>query len=92
MLACAKAVEEAGEQALPAEVQAHVNEELCEWTGKTSELSLAWSEDAISRFDKATESAARLAILTALSPDKIEAEAISAIGSIFQKTPSCWGL
>jgi AhpD family alkylhydroperoxidase len=72
----AQAVEEAGEAALPAEVRAHVEEELSQWTGKTSELSLAWAEDAISRFDEATESAARLALLTALAPNRIEQEAI----------------
>jgi AhpD family alkylhydroperoxidase len=72
----AHAVEEAGEAALPAEVRAHVEEELSQWTGKTSELSLAWAEDAISRFDEATESAARLALLTALAPNRIEEKAI----------------
>jgi AhpD family alkylhydroperoxidase len=79
----AKAVEDAGEQALPTEVRAHVKEELSEWTGKTSELSLAWSEDAISRFDTATESAARLAIFTALAPDRIEPQAILAFRKHF---------
>jgi AhpD family alkylhydroperoxidase len=72
----AAAVEEAGEQALPTEVRAHVEEELSEWSGKTSELSLAWSEDAISRFDEATESAANLAVLTALAPDRIDTKSI----------------
>jgi AhpD family alkylhydroperoxidase len=70
----AEAVEEAGEQTLEAEVRAHVLEELSQWTGKASELSLAWSEDAISHFDEAKQSAARLAVLTALAPDRIEAE------------------
>jgi AhpD family alkylhydroperoxidase len=72
----AAVVEEAGEQALPTEVRAHVEEELSEWSGKTSELSLAWSEDAISRFDEATESAARLAVLTALTPNRIDENTI----------------
>ena len=72
----ASAVEEAGEYALPAEVRAHVTEQLSEWTGDTSELSLAWCEDAIARFDEATETAARLTILTALVPQRIEREAI----------------
>jgi AhpD family alkylhydroperoxidase len=72
----AVATEQAGEAALPAEVRAHVEEELAQWSGKTSELSLAWAEDAISRFDEATEAAARLALLTALAPDRIEEKAI----------------
>lgn len=79
----AKAVEDAGERALPSEVRVHVEEELNGWIGKTSELSLAWSEDAISRFDKATESAARVAILTALAPDRIEPQAILAFRKHF---------
>jgi len=87
----AKAVEEAGEQALPAEVRAHVDEELSEWTGKTSELSLAWSEDAISRFDEATESAARLAILTALAPDRIEGKAVLAFRKHFPEDTKLLG-
>jgi AhpD family alkylhydroperoxidase len=66
------AVEEAGEASLSMEVRAHVEEELSGWAGKTSELSLAWAEDAISRFDEATESAARLALLAALAPNRID--------------------
>ena len=87
----AKTVEEAGEHALPPEVRAYVDEEISEWTGKTSELSLAWNEDAISRFDEATESAARLAILTALAPDRIEAEAISAFRKHFPEDAKLLG-
>ena len=87
----AKAVETAGEQALPMEVRAHVDEELSEWTGKTSELSLAWSEDAISRFDVATESAAHLAVLTALAPDRIEAQAILAFRKHFPEDTKLLG-
>ncbi len=74
----AGAVEEAGENALPLEVRAHVQEEISQWTGKTSELSLAWAEDAISRFDEATEAAAHLALLAALAPDRIDEGAILA--------------
>jgi AhpD family alkylhydroperoxidase len=79
----AGAVEEAGENALPMEVRAHVLEELSQWTGKTSELSLAWAEDAISRFDEATESAARLALLSALAPNKIDEGAVLAFRKHF---------
>jgi AhpD family alkylhydroperoxidase len=79
----AKAIEEAGEMALPIEARAHVEEELVQWTGKTSELSLAWAEDAVSRFDEATESAATLALLTAISPNHIDNNAITAFRKHF---------
>ncbi len=68
----ASAVEEAGETAVPIEVRAYVQEELGEWSGKTSELGLAWCEDAIARFDRDKEAAARLALLTALAPYRVE--------------------
>lgn len=87
----ADAVEEAGEQALPIEVRAQVLEELNEWSGKTSELSLAWSEDAISRFDEATESAAHLAILTALAPNRIDSESILAFKKHFPEDEKLLG-
>ncbi len=73
----AQAVEEAGEQALPLAVRTLVREEVNEWNGKTSELSLAWSEDEICRFDEATQSAARLALFTALAPHKVDVEVVS---------------
>jgi AhpD family alkylhydroperoxidase len=76
-------VEEAGELALSAEVRAHIEEELSQWTGKTSELSLAWCEDAIARFDEASESAARLALLTALTPNRIDKDTILAFKKHF---------
>ncbi len=87
----AAAVEESGEQALPPEVRAHVEEELSQWTGRTSELSLAWCEDAISRFDEATEAAARLAILTALAPDRIDSGAIPAFRKHFPEDTKLLG-
>jgi AhpD family alkylhydroperoxidase len=79
----AAAVDKVGEYALPLEVRAHVQEEINEWNGKTSELSLAWSEDAISRFDEATQDAARLALLTALAPYKIDESVVSAFRKHF---------
>lgn len=87
----AEAVEEAGAAALLPEVRAHVKEELSQWTGKTSELSLAWSEDAISHFDEATQSAARLAALTALAPDHIEPEAVFAFRKHFPEDTKLLG-
>jgi AhpD family alkylhydroperoxidase len=62
---------EIGEHALPTVVRETVQQEISEWDGETSELDLAWIEDAISRYDEATQAAARLAMLTALAPNKI---------------------
>ena len=87
----ANAIEEAGEQSLPSEVRAHVEEELNQWSGKTSELSLAWAEDAISRFDESTEAAARLAILAALTPERIEVSAIAAFRKHFPEDAKLLG-
>ena len=74
----AAVVKEAGELALVPEVRAQVEEELSEWSGRTSELGLAWSEDAISKFDEKVQPAARLAVLSALAPNRIEADVILA--------------
>jgi AhpD family alkylhydroperoxidase len=79
----ASAVEKAGENALPLEVRAHVQEEVREWDGKTTELSLAWTEDSLSRFDTAKQSAARLALLTALAPSKTDENIISSFRKHF---------
>ncbi len=87
----AAAVEEAGEQALLPEVRAHVEEELSEWTGKATELSLAWSEDAVARFDAPTEAAARLAVLTALTPDRIDYETIQTFRKHFREDAKLLG-
>ena len=87
----AAAVDEAGEQALSLEVRAHVEEELSQWAGKTSELSLAWAEDAISRFDEATESAARLALLTALAPNRIDEGVVLAFRKHFPEDEKLLG-
>jgi len=68
----AEAVEKAGERTLPLAVRAFVQEELNEWNGKASELSLAWSEEEIGRFNEAEQAAARLALFAALAPHKVE--------------------
>jgi AhpD family alkylhydroperoxidase len=79
----AAAIDKVGEYALPAEVRAHVQEEINEWSGRISELSLAWTEDAISRFDEATQDAARLALLTALAPYRVDESVVSAFRKHF---------
>lgn len=79
----AAAIDKVGEYALPVEVRAHLQEEINEWSGKISELSLAWTEDAISRFDEATQDAARLAMLTALAPYRVDESVVSAFRKHF---------
>ncbi len=66
------AIEEAGEYALPQTVRSFIQEEIDDWRGETSELRLAWSEDAISRLDEPYQAAADLALLAALSPHKVD--------------------
>ena len=87
----AAAVDEAGELALPMEVRAHVEEELSQWTGKTSELSLAWAEDSITRFDEATEAAARLALLAALAPNRVDEGVVLAFRKHFPEDEKLLG-
>jgi len=79
----AAAVEKAGESALPVAARRFVKEEISEWDGKASELNLAWSEETISKFDEATQAAARLALLTALAPNEVDAEIIAAFSKHF---------
>src|SRR5690606_32144786 len=70
------AVEEAGEYALPLTVRTFIQEEIDDWRGETSELRLAWSEDALSRLEEPMQAAAELALLTALSPHKVDEEIV----------------
>jgi hypothetical protein len=58
-----------------------VQEQLNEWTGKTSELGLAWSEEEIGKLNPDMQAAARLSLFTALSPSKVD----DAVISEFQK-------
>jgi AhpD family alkylhydroperoxidase len=87
----ASAIEETGEQALPLEVRAHVEEELSNWNGTISELGLAWSEDAINHFDEAMATAARLAVLTALAPDRVDRDVILAFKKHFPEDTKLLG-
>ncbi len=71
-------VEKAAENALPVTVRRYLKEEINEWNGKPSELSLAWSEEEINKFDNPVQAAARLGLLTALAPHEVDASTISA--------------
>jgi AhpD family alkylhydroperoxidase len=72
----AAAIEKVGDYVLPPAVRAYIQEEVDVWHGKTSELSLAWSEDEISKLDAATQAAADLALLTAIAPHEIDKNAV----------------
>ena len=72
----AAVIDQAGEYALPVTVRAFIQEEIDAWCGETSELRLAWSEDAISRLDEPTQAAADLALLTALSPHEVDEKVV----------------
>ncbi len=65
-------IDKIGDFVLPSSVRAYIQEEVDLWHGQTSELSLAWSEDEISKLDAATQAAADLALLTALAPYEID--------------------
>lgn len=77
------AIDKAGEYALPVTVRAFIQEEIDAWRGETSELRLAWSEDAISRLDEPAQAAADLALLTALSPHEVDEEVVLAFKKHF---------
>jgi AhpD family alkylhydroperoxidase len=88
----AAAVEEAGELSLPVEARAYLQQEINEWSGKTSELSLAWTEDAIARFDDATQSATRLALMVALAPYRVEKQVVCAFQKYFPQDEKLLGV
>jgi AhpD family alkylhydroperoxidase len=71
------AIEKVGDYVLPPAVRAYIQEEVDVWHGQTSELSLAWSEDEISKLDAATQAAADLALLTAIAPYEIDKNIVS---------------
>ena len=58
---------------------------------KTIQLSFAWCEEAITRFDETKEAAVRLAILIALAPCKVDNEAILAFIEYFPEDATLVG-
>jgi len=65
-------VEEAGQEALPADVRALVRERVEAWNGESTGLSRGWVEEAIVDLDEVDRSAARLALLTALASYQVD--------------------
>ena len=74
----AAAVEEAGQQSLPAEVRVLVQQQVQTWQGQDPGLSRRWVEEAIAGLDEAHKPAARLALLTALASYQVDEGAIKA--------------
>ena len=77
------AIEKVGDYVLPPAVRAYIQEEVDVWHGQTSELSLAWSEDEISKLDPATQATADLALLTAIAPYEIDKNIVSTFKKYF---------
>ena len=74
----AAVVEEAGQEALPADVRALVRERVAAWNGEGPGLSRGWVEEAIVDLDEADQPAARLALLTALAWYQVDKGVIEA--------------
>ena len=74
----AAVVEEAGQEALPADVRALVRERVEAWNGESTGLSRGWVEEAIVDLDEADQPAARLALLTALAWYQVDKGVIEA--------------
>jgi AhpD family alkylhydroperoxidase len=77
----AAAVEEAGQQSLPAEVRTLVQQQVQTWQGEAPGLSRRWVEEAIARLDEVHQAAARLALLTALASYQVDEGVITAFRS-----------
>ncbi|MFB3888404.1 MAG: carboxymuconolactone decarboxylase family protein [Candidatus Bathyarchaeia archaeon] len=74
----ASVIEKFGAAALPVEARRFVQEQVDEWNGKSSELGLAWSEEAICKFDEPAQHAMRLALLAAVAPRQVDDEIVAA--------------
>lgn len=79
----ASIVEKAGAASLPVEARRYVQEEIDEWNGRPSELSLAWSEETICKFDEPLQAAARMALLAALAPSEVDEKIVAAFQQHF---------
>ncbi len=74
--AFAAAADAAGQAALPAEVRTIVLERLCSWDGADPGMDRAWLEAPVSALSDEHRPAARLALLGAFAPYRIDADAI----------------
>jgi len=71
-------VEEQGQRALPAHVQALVRERLASWDGEGPGLSRGWVEQTVAGLSEADAAAARLALLVALASYQIDDDLVAA--------------
>jgi AhpD family alkylhydroperoxidase len=74
----AAAVERAGERALTPAVRQRVSERLSRWHGEQMGLSAAWLDDAVGGLDARELPAARLALLAALAPYRVDESTVAA--------------
>ncbi|MGH3830800.1 MAG: carboxymuconolactone decarboxylase family protein [Pseudonocardiaceae bacterium] len=74
-----RAVTEAGEQALDADTRLCVSERIEAWRGEPVGLDQAWVDDAVRPLRPQTRPLARLALLTALDPHRIDQGTVEAM-------------
>jgi AhpD family alkylhydroperoxidase len=67
----AATIDAAGKRAVPAQVRELVLSMLDGWSGAPPDLSGAWADTAVAGLAEADQAAARLALLTALSPHQV---------------------
>jgi len=65
-------IDEVGTHSLPEKVRNCVQKNVQAWNGENSGLSQQWVEQAISEFDDASKTAARLSLLTSLAPYQVD--------------------
>lgn len=77
----AAVVEEEGARVLPPAVRACVATRITAWHGEDVGLGRQWLTDALAPLDAALRPAAALALLTALAPHQVDADAVAAFRS-----------
>lgn len=77
----AKAVEEAGQRALPGVVRLLVNERVLAWNGEAMGISRRWVEEAVAEIETEHQAAARLTLLTAFASYQVDPSVIEAFQS-----------
>ena len=72
----AAALDEAGTHVLTVPVTRRVQDYVCAWTGEAPSVNRQWAERPFRNLDAAALAAGRLALLTALAPDRVDAMVI----------------
>jgi AhpD family alkylhydroperoxidase len=73
----AAAAEAAGQASLPADARARVHEALGGWTGDDPGIGLDWLEEKVADLDEAVLPAAKLALLVAFAPYRVDAGVVA---------------